>query len=365
MKAAPHPSQTARLSALRSYDILDTPREADFDEIVALASAICETPISVVNLIDSDRQWFKAEVGLGVRETPLDTSICAHAILEQDVVEIADTRLDSRMKDNDLVVGDPGLRFYAGALLETEDGLPLGTLCVLDYRPRTLTQIQRQTLRILSKQVMTQLDLRLGLKRQKLLTNEIDHRVKNSLQSVAALVRLQRNRSNNTDVRSALDDVSTRLQTISLVHDELHMDSASGEVDLGRYVVRLGMLLGSNAPDNVELTTDAQSIFVDSKLASSLGMVVSEFSANSLKHAFPNGRKGTIRISLRSLGGGKAELSCEDDGVGISEPAGAAARGGLGLRIIDASAAQIGGKVERTSGVHGVRLQLTFPILRE
>ena len=117
MQADPHPRQDERLASLRAYRILDTPREADFDEIVQLASQLCETPISVVNLIDSDRQWFKAEVGLGVRETPIGTSICAHAILESEMVEISDTSIDTRLCDNPLVTGNPGLRFYAGVLL--------------------------------------------------------------------------------------------------------------------------------------------------------------------------------------------------------------------------------------------------------
>jgi PAS domain S-box-containing protein len=160
MRASYHPDEMSRLRALRSYDVLDTPRERDFDDIVALAAEICQTPISVVNLIDRDRQWFKAEVGLGVRETPLETSICAHAILQKGIVEIFDTTLDCRFQDNPLVTGEPRLRFYAGALLETEEGLPIGTLCVLDTVPRTLTPVQRKTLEVLGRQVMTQLELR-------------------------------------------------------------------------------------------------------------------------------------------------------------------------------------------------------------
>ena len=132
MEAKPHPQQSDRLRALYSYDILDTDREKDFDDIVKLAAAVCGTAISVVNLIDSDRQWFKAETGLGVRETPLATSICSHIILEDEFVEIRDTLEDLRMADNPLCCGESGLRFYAGALLMTEQGLPLGTLCVLE-----------------------------------------------------------------------------------------------------------------------------------------------------------------------------------------------------------------------------------------
>ena len=143
MKADLHSAEEFRLGSLRSYGILDTPREADFDEVVEVASAICGTPISVINLIDQGRQWFKAEVGLGVRETPLDSSICAHAILQPGLFIVPDTTQDRRFADNPLVTGDPHLRFYAGALLETPEGFPLGTVCVLDYKPRIWTTPRR------------------------------------------------------------------------------------------------------------------------------------------------------------------------------------------------------------------------------
>ncbi|MDR6992930.1 GAF domain-containing sensor histidine kinase [Luteimonas sp. 3794] len=156
----PAHAESRRLSALRSYGILDTPAEAVFEDITRIAAAVCGTPISVVNLIDADRQWFKSEIGLGVRETPLETSICAHAILEQDFLEVPDTTIDPRFASNPLVTGDPNLRFYAGALLKTPDGLPLGTVCVLDTVPRALTQVQIVTLQALARQVMAQLELR-------------------------------------------------------------------------------------------------------------------------------------------------------------------------------------------------------------
>lgn len=149
-----------RLTALDRYQILDTDREEAFDEVARLAADICETPIAVVNFITDRRQFFKAEVGLGVRETPFDSSFCAKAILEQDFLLVPDATKDSRFDCNPLVTSAPHLRFYAGALLKTTDDLPLGTVCVLDYRPRELTELQQRTLRILAKQIMAQLDLR-------------------------------------------------------------------------------------------------------------------------------------------------------------------------------------------------------------
>lgn len=155
-------SESDRLAALDRYGILDTPPEPAFDEIVQLVSELLAAPIVAVNLIAEGRQWFKTEIGLGVREMPLDASICAVAILQPGGLVVPDTTQDSRFNCNPLVTGAPGLRFYAGELLETADGYPLGTLCVLDTKPRPegLTTQQHLVLKTLAHQVMAQLELR-------------------------------------------------------------------------------------------------------------------------------------------------------------------------------------------------------------
>ena len=166
-KAAPlHPKEEKRLKTLEEYKILDTLSETDFDELVALASEICETPISLVSLIDKDRQWFKAKVGLDATETSRTIAFCAHAILQDDVFIVQDSLLDDRFKDNILVAGFPNIRFYAGAPLITKEGYPLGTLCAIDSKPRNLTPLQVQTLKTLSKLVINQMELRLAVIKQ-------------------------------------------------------------------------------------------------------------------------------------------------------------------------------------------------------
>jgi PAS domain S-box-containing protein len=150
-----------RVAALRGYGILDTPPEPAFDEITRAAALVFKAPIAVVNLIESDRQFFKSEIGLGVRETPVDVSICAHAILQRDLMVVPDTTRDPRFSGNPLVTGEPHLRFYAGASLETPDGLPIGTVCVLDYAPRPegITPEQGETLKALARAAMAQIEL--------------------------------------------------------------------------------------------------------------------------------------------------------------------------------------------------------------
>ncbi|MEQ1781226.1 MAG: histidine kinase dimerization/phosphoacceptor domain -containing protein [Hyphomonadaceae bacterium] len=357
MRAEKHPRENDRIAALRNYDILDTPKESDFDDIVDLASRLCETPISVINLIDSDRQWFKAEVGLGVRETPLDTSLCSHAILEKDFMEIPDTLQDQRMRDNGLVAGDPGLRFYAGALLQTPDGLPIGTLCVLDYQPRVLTALQRHALRVLAKQVMTQLELRRALKRKELMRKEMDHRVKNSLASVAGMVRLQINRASDPALRAALDSVQQRLRSISLLHEELYRTAGDDQADLGRYLKTLQTMLQEGAPDGVDIAVHAPHVVVTPQTASAVGVIVSEFVMNSFKHAFPDERAGKVTITIRESGS-QMELVCRDDGAGAGEIA--PQKRGLGLRLISAYASQLGGAADFRDAEPGFELRVNF-----
>jgi signal transduction histidine kinase len=149
-----------RLAALRAYEVLDTPRETDFDDIAELAAQLCGTPIAAVSLVDSDRQWFKARVGLDVCETAREGSFCTYAMRSTDVLQIPDALADPRFATSPLVLGAPYVRFYAGAPLVSPDGHPLGSLCVIDREPRLLTPAQRQGLRTLARHVMGQLELR-------------------------------------------------------------------------------------------------------------------------------------------------------------------------------------------------------------
>ncbi|WP_439597847.1 sensor histidine kinase [Falsiroseomonas sp.] len=155
-------AEALRLSALDRYDILDTGSEQAFDDIVRIASQICDAPIAIVSLVGADRQWFKARVGLPAQGTPRSQSVCSHAIQGRSLFQITDLEADDRTRENPLVTEEPHLRFYAGAVLETPDGHALGTLCVIDTAPRPagLTEPQAEALLALSRQVMAQLELR-------------------------------------------------------------------------------------------------------------------------------------------------------------------------------------------------------------
>jgi GAF domain-containing protein len=155
--------EAARVAALNRYAILDSEPEQSFDDLVILASHICKTPMALLTLVDDHRQWFKSRVGVDVQETPLELSICAHAIQQNDLFIVSDTLEDARFRDNPLVVGDPHIRFYAGSPLVNEDGFALGTLCVVDRQPRELDKDQKEALAAVSRLALRQMELRANL----------------------------------------------------------------------------------------------------------------------------------------------------------------------------------------------------------
>ena len=162
--APPTADENSRLEALYDYDVLDTEAEKIFDDLTLLAAQICDTPITLISLIDPDRQWFKSSVGLDAEETSRDIAFCAHAIHQKEIFEVEDTLQDKRFFDNPLVTSAPNIRFYAGTPLVSLDGHAVGTLCVIDNKPNKLTKDQRGALEVLGRSVISQMELRKNIK---------------------------------------------------------------------------------------------------------------------------------------------------------------------------------------------------------
>ena len=153
-------NEKQRIERLHSYNILDTDSEDSFDDFTKLAAQICDVPICLISLVDEDRQWFKSRFGLDIEETPREVSFCQYAIMDEHVLEVKDTLKDERFKDNPLVTGDLSVRFYAGAPLLDEDGFAMGTLCVIDQKPREMTADQKQALQYIANSAIRMIRLR-------------------------------------------------------------------------------------------------------------------------------------------------------------------------------------------------------------
>jgi signal transduction histidine kinase len=212
MKANLPVNEELRLNELYDFHILDTPPDEDFDNLVRLASKLCNTPISTISLIDAHRQWFKAKIGIEDSENSRDISFCAHAINQQEIFVVKDARQDERFFDNPLVTGNPEIRFYAGVPLVTNRGNRLGTLCVIDCIPRNITDDEREILATLGKQVVKLMELhKSNYELQQISKQENSQRIQleeaNKMQQKIISVIAH-------DVRSPLHNVKSLLQLI-------------------------------------------------------------------------------------------------------------------------------------------------------
>ncbi len=359
MKAGLIAREEMRLALLRGYNILDTAAEDDFEDVAKLASEICNAPVALISMVEDERQWFKARIGFEPTQTTLDKSICAHAIVSDDFLEIPDMQKDDRTVDNPLVTGDDKVRFYAGALLKGDDGLPLGTLCVLDTVPRELTDFQKRTLKVLAKQVMRQIELRRALTDADILRKEVDHRVKNSLQSLEALIRIQAREEKSPEAKAALETVQMRLASVSRLHEAMYLTDAGATVNVPEFLGRVVTFASEQMPKGVTVHTDIAPVTLDSRGAASLGMIVNETLMNAAKYAYANRDTGTFSIT-GVLVDGTYVLTCADDGVGAS-PDGVAKGTGLGLRLVTAAVHQLGGELRIKDGP-GYAIEVTWPV---
>jgi diguanylate cyclase (GGDEF)-like protein len=221
----PRNDEAARLKALHSLQLLDTPPEAEFDDLVQLAAAICGTPISLITLLDENRQWFKASIGMDVRETPRDIAFCAHAIQQTSPFIVADATLDARFADNPLVTGSPDIRFYAGIPLTTAEGLVMGTLCIIDRIPRELTAQQIGALRVLADQVSANMELRVHRRVLRDLLEEKDA----IASGLRASEELFRTFMNNSPVAAFIKDSADRLVFCNTLYAETFGGSVPGD----------------------------------------------------------------------------------------------------------------------------------------
>lgn len=318
----------------------------------------------MISLVDDNRQWFKARKGFEPKQTSLDESVCSHAILYGDFLEIEDMSADERTSDNPLHTGGPEVQFYAGANLIAPNGMPIGTLCILDSKPRRLNDFQRKALKTLSRQVMMQLELRKKLAQEESLRSEMDHRVRNSLQTIGSIMRVASRQVTDPAAIDVLAIVERRIKAVASLHSELMGSNGKGSVNIRLYLDRVVALMDEVSPNEITFLVESADTVVEARKASAIGMIVSEFSANSVKHAFPDNRRGTVKITLTEQDTNRWTLKCEDDGVGrqdsSTDPGEKHEVGGLGKMLMASAATQLDGQLEYESGKSGTAFIVHF-----
>ncbi|MBX2846810.1 MAG: GAF domain-containing sensor histidine kinase [Acidiferrobacterales bacterium] len=329
-------NEAQRLAKLRSLDILDTLEEEAYDDLTFIAAKICETPISLVSLVDDSRQWFKSHFGLDARETPREQAFCAHAINQDDLLIVENTELDDRFKDNPLVTGPPDIRFYAGAPLILEDDVRVGTLCVIDTQPRTLNEVQKSSLKALARQVVAQLKLRLRLKEMIVLDKAKDdflsvvsHELRTPTTSLYGSLKILENKAESVEasVRPMVDiAVRNSEQLLKIVNDILDVATMeSGKLNVTTANVDLFAVAKNSLELNqayldkfgceaaLKSTEGSAAIFVRGDKQRLL-QVATNLISNAAKFSRANGK---VIVELK-VEDGLVEFSVTDFGVGIA-----------------------------------------------
>ncbi|HTK19380.1 MAG TPA: GAF domain-containing sensor histidine kinase [Mucilaginibacter sp.] len=332
MIAPPIPkNEQKRLQDLFETELLDTPKESEFDDIVRLASQICNMPISLITLVDSNRQWFKAKVGIDDDETSREESFCAHAILDDGLFEVEDALTDERFFDNPMVLENPNVRYYAGFPLITKTGSNIGTLCVVDVVPRKLTEEQIFALKVLSENVIKIAELRQKNKHlnhmaetHKKMTSILAHDVRSPMVSIKGIIDYKKaglfgEEEAEEMMDIALEQLSNTLQMVDDVVD--WGQSQLKYYDVQKEIVNLREVVSTifgyealkariknnellNYVDDIQLLTDKNAItFIIRNLVSN----ANKFTEN-----------GEIRISAVKTPN-HIDIYIEDTGAGMAE----------------------------------------------
>ncbi|EMY70555.1 GHKL domain protein [Leptospira vanthielii serovar Holland str. Waz Holland = ATCC 700522] len=406
MIIAPLPkNETARLSALKGLEILDTPEEEMFDEITKLASMICDTPISLVSLIDETRQWFKSHHGLTARETPRSFAFCSHAILGNEVFVVPNAKEDDRFKNNPLVDEAPNVIFYAGIPLALDDQIKLGTLCVIDNKPRELNENQIQMLRLLGKQTVRLLQMRKATERmevEKLAAEKasaakrdfiaaISHDIRNPLNSLLGMSEMIRETDLNPTVLGYVDHIRNAGEVIlHLVNDTIEISRLEEKASILKnewfefyqclHILdsffktetkrkQIEFKLNNEVNQNIFLLSDKRKI----------EKIFWNLIANAVKFTNKGAVTCSVQLETKTKEEGILQFEVKDTGPGISPevkdrlfqkynqfvPEGCGISGsGLGLSIVKLSLEEMGGEVEVESKLgEGSTFKVKIPTL--
>lgn len=319
------PQEANRLAGLRRYAFLDREADPAFDRIVALAQDLFDLPISLMCIIEKEKQWFKARIGLDVSEMPRAWGFCDHTIAQEGPMVVPDSLLDPRFVNSPLVVGPPHIRFYAGAQIRSPDGMALGTLCVISDTPRAdFSERDRNRLVQLAAMAAGELEMRrqmLRAQRQSdkkdVLIREGHLHVANSLQMIADVLQMQMQFTRDPGVVQSLRGAVNRIIAVGEVHQQLRRQQADEHADaadyIGRLLRRLWQAVAPTERQNDLEFVATDPIMLPIEMLVRLGFITAELTVNAIQHG-----AGRVKVTLAATTGG-VMLTVEDQGTGLSE----------------------------------------------
>jgi len=350
-----------RVAAVKRYEVLDTPPEADFDRITGFAADLFDVPVSIIGFVDLDRIWLKSHHGLDAAEIDRDGGVSALRSIERQIQ--ASARVDVRSFISAHVAGETGLRFSVAVPLRTHDGYDLGALCVLDCVPILFDEQQIRHLKFLAASVMDLLERRLSAHRAiaqaEIMTRETDHRTMNSLQFVASLLNLQSRAVHAPEIANQLSIAANRVLAVARVHRHFATDEATEQVPILLYLSRLCSDLSDIL--GTDVTVDGIEADVRRTQILALGLVTHELVTNAKKHG-----AGSIKVTFVLGGPGEYELCVADEGEGLPEGfTPELTSGGLGLKVVLALVSQLNGRLATHANPagRGACFVIIFPAL--
>lgn len=356
---APSPSisEPARVREIAGYALDDWDGDARFDAIVELLRDLCDVPIALVSLVESERQRFLGKAGLEATETPRSMSFCAHAMLLPQIMVVPDATRDPRFADNPLVTGDLQIRFYAGAPLVSRSGIPLGALCVIDTVPRDgLTPLQTRTLQVLATNVVTILDARREAEARALIAQELAHRIKNLFTVVSGLIHFSAREGDAEAGRKLLLD---RISALAAAHELVIPGTATA--DGARLSLRAVMarIFAPYALERERVRIEGDDVDLDPNIVTGMALVLHEMATNAVKYGALALADGVIDIDVRLTDAEVAVHWRERAGKRLDP---ALRDSGFGTRLVDTVITrQLMGSIVRSWDSDGLAVHIRFP----